>query len=97
MFYLYIKEAKFIGFEALEANKKKLGKKRAGFIVVDKGILRAGTILEDAEGNEVGSICSGTHGPTLGKSVGMCYVKPPFAKVTSYELKEHEIYKKFLI
>mmetsp|Transcript_14587 Transcript_14587/g.12390 ORF Transcript_14587/g.12390 Transcript_14587/m.12390 type:complete len:392 (+) Transcript_14587:59-1234(+) len=74
-------ETKFIGYEALEANKKKLGKKRAGFEVIDKGILRPGMTIEDEAGAEVGVVCSGTHTPTLQKAIGMCYIKPPLAKV----------------
>jgi len=37
--------------------------------------------IEDAEGNKIGTVTSGSHAPSLGKSVGMCYVPPKFAKV----------------
>ena len=61
-----------------------MGKKRAGFEVIDKGILRPGMTIEDEAGTEVGVVCSGTHTPTLQKAIGMCYIKPPLAKVINY-------------
>jgi len=72
---------KFIGYEALENSRKKLSKKRVGFVVQESGVLRHGMDVEDAEGNKIGTVTSGSHAPSLGKSVGMCYVPPKFAKV----------------
>jgi len=35
----------------------------------------------DQNQNKVGHVCSGTHSPTLKKSIGMCYVSPKLAQV----------------
>lgn len=52
-----------------------------GFEVVDKGIARQGYPIEDAEGNEIGVVCSGTVSPLTGKSIGTGYVKSGFQKL----------------
>ncbi|MDR1274184.1 MAG: glycine cleavage system aminomethyltransferase GcvT [Odoribacteraceae bacterium] len=51
------------------------------FEVVDKGIARQGYPVEDAEGNEIGVVCSGTVSPLTGKSIGTAYVKRGFEKL----------------
>ncbi len=51
-----------------------------GFEMIDRGIPRQGYKIEDAEGNEIGEVTSGTSSPALGKSIGMGYVKTGFYK-----------------
>ncbi len=51
------------------------------FEVLDKGIARQGYVIEDAEGNEIGVVCSGTVSPLTGKSIGTGYVKSGFHKL----------------
>ncbi len=52
-----------------------------GFVVEDKGIARQGYPIEDAEGNQIGVVCSGTVSPLTGKSIGTGYVKSGFQKL----------------
>ena len=51
------------------------------FEVLDKGIARQGYTIEDADGNEIGMVCSGTVSPLTGKSIGTGYVKSGFHKL----------------
>ena len=42
---------------------------------------RQGTVITNADGEEVGVVTSGSHSPILKKGVGMCYVQPAYNKV----------------
>ena len=53
------------------------------FEIIDRGIARQGYPIEDAEGNEIGVVCSGTVSPLTGKSIGTGYVKSGFHKLDS--------------
>lgn len=55
-------------------------KKLVGFEMIDRGIPRQHYKIVDAAGNEIGEVTSGTQSPTLGKAIGMGYVKTEFAK-----------------
>ena len=55
-------------------------KKLVGFEMIDRGIPRQHYKIVDATGNEIGEVTSGTQSPTLGKAIGMGYVKTEFAK-----------------
>ena len=48
-------------------------RKLVGFELLDRGIARHG-YSAIYNGNTIGSVTSGTHSPTLGKSIGMAYV-----------------------
>jgi aminomethyltransferase len=55
-------------------------KKLIGFDITEKGkIPRQHFKIKDAEGNEIGEVTSGTQSPTLGKAIGMAYVKTEFS------------------
>lgn len=54
-------------------------KKLVGFEMVDKGIPRHGYEIKDFSGMELGVVTSGTQSPSLGKAVGLGYVRTPFA------------------
>ncbi len=70
----------FTNKAALEAQKAAgVQKKLIGFEMIDKGIPRHDYIIVDAAGNEIGKVTSGTQSPTLGKAIGMGYVKTAFA------------------
>lgn len=70
-----LKKAKFMGQDVLKQQKKAgVTRKLVGFILKDKGIARHGYPVVDAGGNEVGQVTSGTHSPTLKKSIGLAYV-----------------------
>lgn len=67
------------------AAQKEAGVKRklVGLEMVDKGIPRHGYEIKDANGNNIGVVTSGTQSPSLGKAVGMGYVKTELAAVDS--------------
>ncbi|MGN6568131.1 MAG: glycine cleavage system aminomethyltransferase GcvT [Flavipsychrobacter sp.] len=49
-------------------------RKLVGFEMVDKGIPRHHYKIQNAEGQEIGYVTSGTQAPSLGKAIGMGYV-----------------------
>lgn len=55
-------------------------RKLVGFEMVDRGIPRHGYKINDAEGNEIGFVTSGTQSPSLGIAIAMGYVATDFAK-----------------
>ncbi len=55
-------------------------KKLVGFEMIDRGIPRQHYEIHDGDGNEIGKVTSGTQSPSLGKAIGMGYVKKEFAK-----------------
>jgi aminomethyltransferase len=64
--------------------KQKAGgveRKLVGFEMIEKGIPRHGYEIKDAEGNDIGYVTSGTQSPSLGKAIGMGYVRTPFAGI----------------
>jgi aminomethyltransferase len=52
-----------------------------GIEMIDKGIPRNGYVIGDANGHPIGHITSGTQSPSLGKAIGLGYVKPEFAAI----------------
>jgi aminomethyltransferase len=71
----------FTSSEILKAQKVKgLTRKIVGFELQERGIPRSHYELCDAQGNKIGEVTSGTQSPTLGKGIGMGYVKTEFAK-----------------
>ena len=56
-------------------------RKLVGLEMVDKGIPRHGYTIQDAEGNEIGVITSGTQSPSLGKAIGMAYIATDHASM----------------
>ena len=59
-------------------------KKLVGFEILEKGkIPRQHFKIKDASGNEIGEVTSGTQSPTLGKAIGLAYVKSEFAGIGS--------------
>lgn len=70
----------FTAKSILEAQKAAgLQNKLIGFEMIDRGIPRHDYKIVDASGNEIGRVTSGTQSPTLGKAIGMGYVKTSFA------------------
>ncbi|MFT4062336.1 MAG: glycine cleavage system aminomethyltransferase GcvT [Edaphocola sp.] len=49
-------------------------RKLVGIEMVDRGIPRHDYTIQDAAGNEIGKITSGTQSPSLGKAIAMAYV-----------------------
>ena len=70
----------FTSREKIEGDKKNgVSRKLVGLEMIDKGIPRHGYSIQDAAGNEIGVITSGTQAPSLGKAIGMAYVSTAFA------------------
>ena len=66
-------------------NQKEAGvtKKLVGFELTERGIPRHDYTIVDADGNNIGIVTSGTMAPTVGKGIGMGYVKTEFSAVDS--------------
>ena len=60
-----------------------ISKKLVGFEMLEKGIPRHDYEIKDFSGAVIGKVTSGTQSPTLGKAVGMGYVRPPFSNIDS--------------
>ncbi|WP_298141302.1 glycine cleavage system aminomethyltransferase GcvT [Flavobacterium sp.] len=74
----------FTNSENLKAQKEAgVSRKLVGFELIDKGIPRHDYEIVDAEGNNIGIVTSGTQAPSLGKAIGMGYVKTEFAAADS--------------
>lgn len=71
----------FTAKSILEAQKVEgISRKLVGIEMVDKGIPRHHYKIQNAEGEEIGYVTSGTQAPNLGKAVGMCYLRKDAAK-----------------
>lgn len=57
--------------------------KLVGFEMIDKGIPRHGYEIKDYSGAVIGIVTSGTQSPSLGKAIGMGYVRTPYATIDS--------------
>jgi len=72
----------FINSENLEKEKAEGAKRKlVAFELTEKGIPRKDYVIEDAEGNDIGKVTSGTMSPSTGKAIGLGYVKTEFSKV----------------
>lgn len=56
-------------------------RKLVGFEMVEKGIPRHGYEIRDFSGENIGHVTSGTQSPSLGKAIGMGYVRTPYAPI----------------
>jgi len=63
--------------------KEGVQQKLVGFDMIDKGIPRQHYEICDADGNVIGEVTSGTQSPSLGKAIGMGYVKTAHSKLGS--------------
>jgi aminomethyltransferase len=62
--------------EIFEKQKEKgVSKKLVGFEMLEKGIARHGYEIKDFAGGIIGNVTSGTQSPSLGKAIGMGYIK----------------------
>ena len=74
----------FVNSENLKKQKEEgVTRKLIGFELIERGIPRHDYEIVDAEGNLIGKVTSGTMAPSLGKGIGMGYVKTEFSKVDS--------------
>ena len=58
-------------------------RKLVGFEMIEKGISRHGYEIKDFSGATIGVVTSGTQSPSLGKAIGMGYVRTAFAAIDS--------------
>lgn len=74
----------FTNSENLKKQKEAgVTKKLVGFELLERGIPRHDYEIVDADGNNIGIVTSGTMAPTVGKGIGMGYVKTEFTDVDS--------------
>ncbi len=67
--------ADFVGVEAVRKMKETgIPRKIVGFVIDERGIARQGYPIEDADGNQIGEVTSGTQSPVLGKAIGLGFV-----------------------
>lgn len=75
------KEADFVDKDFLiEQKAAGLTRKLVGFEVLGKRPPRQGYAIVNAEGEEIGTVTSGTKGPSVEKAIGMGYVQKAYAK-----------------
>ncbi len=71
----------FTNSAALQKQKEAgVTKKLVGFKMIDRGIPRHDYEIQDADGNKIGRVTSGTQSPVLSQGIGMGYVNTEFAK-----------------
>ena len=47
--------------------------------MIDKGIPRHGYNIQNGAGEDIGYVTSGTQSPSLGKAIGMAYIRKDFS------------------
>ncbi len=79
----------FTGREILETQKSEgVTRKLIGFEMLEKGIPRHGYEIKDFSGEVIGNVTSGTQSPSLGKAIGMGYVRNAYTPLgTSIYIK----------
>ena len=71
----------FVNSKALQAEKEAgVKNKLVGFKLIDKGIPRHEYTIQDANGNKIGYVTSGTMSPSLDEAIGMGYVPVEYAQ-----------------
>jgi len=66
-------------------------RKLVGFEMIDRGIPRHGYEIKDHTGTPIGIVTSGTQSPSLGKAIGLGYVRTAFSKIdTKINIKIRE-------
>jgi len=66
-----------------EQKAEGIQQKLVGFEMIDRGICRHDYEIKDFTGATIGRVTSGTQSPTLGKAIGMGYVRPAFSRIDS--------------
>ena len=71
----------FVNANNLKAQKEAgIIRRLVAFEMTERGIPRQGYPIVDAEGNQLGTVTSGTMSPSLGKGIGLGYVNRPHTK-----------------
>jgi aminomethyltransferase len=72
----------FTAKDILEEQKKEgVERKLVGLEMIDRGIPRQGYEIKDYSGSSIGFVTSGTQSPSLGKAIGMGYVRTAYASI----------------
>jgi len=78
----FVDHKDFIDKDRMLAMKAEgLKRKLIGFEMIDRGIPRQDYEVCDANGNVIGSVRSGTQGPSINKAVGTAWIKTEFGKL----------------
>jgi aminomethyltransferase len=89
------KESDFIGKAALRKQKEEgLKRKLVGIEMTGRGIPRHGYKVVSNDGKEIGFITSGTHSPSLKKSLGLALIASEYAEIgtrLSVEIRNKKI------
>ena len=71
----------FVNSDALKKQKEEgVSRRLVAFEMIDRGIPRKDYAILSPEGEEIGHVTSGSQSPTLGKGIGMGYVKKDYRK-----------------
>lgn len=74
----------FTNSENLKTQKEEgVERKLVGFELIDKGVPRHDYVINDADGNAIGKVTSGTMSPSMNIAIGLGYVKTEFATIDS--------------
>ncbi len=77
-----VKKGDFISQPLFQKQKKEgVNKKLVAFTLQERRVPRHDYVIEDAEGNAIGRVTSGTLSPSLGHPIGLGYVPTNFAAV----------------
>ncbi|HEY0059421.1 MAG TPA: glycine cleavage system aminomethyltransferase GcvT [Flavisolibacter sp.] len=72
----------FTAKEILETQKAEgVERKLVGFEMIDKGIPRHGYEIKAFDGDTIGYVTSGTQSPSLGKAIGLGYVRTAYSNI----------------
>jgi aminomethyltransferase len=75
-------KGEFNGSDLIVAEKESgSSRKLVAFTLSDRRVPRHDYLIEDAAGNVIGKVTSGTQSPSLDIPIGMGYVATPFAKL----------------
>ncbi len=73
------KDHQFIGGDIIAQQRERgTSRKRVGIELLDKGIVRANTPVENQSGVQIGTITSGGFGPTVNKAIAQGYVQSDY-------------------
>lgn len=71
----------FVNAQNLKQQKESgLSRLLSGFVMVDKGIPRSGYKIENASGNAIGKVTSGTMSPSLNHGIGLGYLQKEYTQ-----------------
>ncbi len=72
---LKVEDNDFVGREEILKRKEAgLNRKLVGFVLQERGIPRKDCPIENASGERIGTVTSGTMGPSVGQAIGLGYV-----------------------